>query len=117
MTPRDAKLLRDILENAGIADDHVHGVRAETFDRTPALKYVVLHAIQIVGKAAGKLSDEAKAMFPTIPWDEVIGTRHVIVHGYDKVDPEIIISIAKDDLAPMMNAIRDALRAEGQFPK
>ena len=113
MTPRDRRLLRDIVENARIAENSSGGVSPELFDETPALKYTTLYALQIVGEAAGKLSDETKAKLPTIPWEEIVATRHVIVHGYDKVDPTTIISIAQDDLPPLIDAIFQLLRLEG----
>lgn len=113
MTPRDRRLLRDIVENASIATSSSSGVEAELFDKTPALKYTTLYALQIVGEAAGKLSDEIKAKLPHIPWDEIVATRHVIVHGYDKVNPRAIIAIAQDDLPPLVDAILNLLRLEG----
>ena len=112
MTPRDRRLLRDIVENADIAIGGTLGVDADIFDRTPALKYMTLYALQIVGEAASKLSVETKAKLSGIPWDEIVATRHIIAHGYDKVDPETIMAIAQDDLDPLIDAIRTLLRLE-----
>lgn len=109
MTPRDRKLLTDILENAQIA--HMQGgVKAELFDATPSLKYTALYSLLIVGEAASKLSAETKAAVPSIPWDEIVGTRNFVAHGYDRVDPGTILGILEDDLPPLIETIRAFLK-------
>lgn len=112
MTPRDRKLLRDILENAGVAARGVLGLSAANVAADPSLLYKSLYALLIVGEAAGKLSAEAKASMPHVPWEEIVATRHFVAHGYDKVEPRTIISIAEDDLPPLIDAINAALQAD-----
>ena len=50
----------------------------------------------------GKLLPER----PEIPWRDVIGARNHIAHGYFEVDAETILSIIKNDLDPLQDAIR-----------
>lgn len=113
MTPRDRRLLGDMLKNAVVAMDNSGGVDAAVFDETPPLKYTTPYALLIVGEAASKLSPEVKARLPSTPWDEIVRTRHVIAHGYDKIDPEVILGITADDLPPLVKAIGRLLAAEG----
>lgn len=107
--PRDRKLLTDILENANIAFDQ-GGVSEELFDDTPSLKYTALYALLVVGEAAAKLSPETKAAMPSVPWDEIVGTRNFVAHGYDRVDPATILGIIEDDLPPLMDTVRKFLK-------
>ena len=111
MTSRDRRLLRDMLENADIA----YGSSLADpglFDRTPALKYTTLYALLIVGEAANKVSPETRALLPQVPWAQIVATRHFVAHGYDRVDPEVILGIAQDDLPPLMAALSALLAAE-----
>ena len=112
MTPPERRLIRDMIENAHIAMDSSRDVDAELFDGTPALKYTTLYALQIIGEAASKLSDTLKAAYPGVPWEEIVATRHLIAHGYDKVSPGAIIDIAQADLPPLIDALRLMLSRE-----
>ena len=116
MISRDRRLLKDMLKNAFIAENGTLGVSPQLFDETPSLKYVTLYALQIVGEAASKVSKEVKAKMPEVPWDEIVSTRHVIVHGYDGVNPETIFGIVADDRPPLVEAIRRFLASEGETP-
>ena len=69
--------------------------------RDDLLAYAVQHAIQIVGEAAFQLSDAAKAETPDLPWPQIIGMRHRLVHAYHNVDPEKVWKTTQEDL-PMM---------------
>jgi len=43
---------------------------------------------------------------PEIPWRDVIGARNRIAHGYFEVDAETVLSIIKNDLDSLQEAIR-----------
>ena len=62
---------------------------------------------QINKSTEGKLLQER----PEIPWRDVIGARNHIAHGYFEVDAETILSIIKNDLDPLQDAIKYFLEA------
>lgn len=41
-----------------------------------------------------------------IPWEDVIGIRNHIAHGYFDIDAEIVLSVIKNDLLPLLEAIQ-----------
>ena len=41
---------------------------------------------------------ENKASHPEIPWKQVEGMRHVLVHGYSQVLPRILWATAKESI-------------------
>lgn len=41
-----------------------------------------------------------------IPWEDVIGIRNHIAHGYFDIDAEIVFSVIKNDLPPLLVAVR-----------
>lgn len=55
---------------------------------------VILNLEQI-GETAKKLSEEAKAHFPDLNWQSIIGLRNMISHEYEGIKLEIIYDIAK----------------------
>jgi uncharacterized protein with HEPN domain len=50
----------------------------------------VLHAIQIIGEAATKVSAAGRAEAPAIDWPVIVGMRNRLVHAYFDVDAEIL---------------------------
>ena len=43
---------------------------------------------------------------PEIPWKQVMGLRDHIAHGYFEIDAEIIYHTVKEDLEPLLAAVR-----------
>ena len=58
----------------------------------------------------GKLFPER----PEIPWEDVIGIRNHIAHGYFDIDGEVVYGVIKHDLDPLLEAVEyflDTLRS------
>ena len=65
---------------------------------------------QIDDMTEGKLFPER----PEIPWEDVIGIRNHIAHGYFDIDGEVVYGVIKQDLDPLLEAVVyfvEALRA------
>ena len=65
---------------------------------------------QIDNITEGKLFPER----PEIPWEDVIGIRNHIAHGYFDIDGEVVYGVIKQDLDPLLEAVEyfvEALRA------
>ena len=72
------------------------------------LTFALTRAIEIVGETATKISAETRERSPGIPWADIIGMRHRLVHAYIDVDHDILWSTAKG-AAPEMLAKVEAL--------
>lgn len=48
------------------------------------------------------------ASFPEIPWRDVIDTRNRLIHGYHDTEIEIVYSIVRNDLPPLVAALERA---------
>ena len=69
----------------------------------------------IVGEATWTLSQPLRKQNPQIPWKQIEGMRHIMVHDYFKVDWNIVYTTAKDDiprLKPQIEAILASLPPE-----
>jgi uncharacterized protein with HEPN domain len=65
--------------------------------------------LEIVGEAAGRVSDETRALHSEIPWPQIIGLRNRLIHGYDAVDYDILWQIITDDLPALLAILEKAL--------
>lgn len=42
---------------------------------------------------------------PDIPWQQIIGMRNHIAHGYFDIDAELVFHTVKNDLIPLQTAV------------
>ena len=72
----------------------------------------VSRALQNVGEAAIKLSDSARNGLAEIPWRKVIGMRHHLVHAYEDIRVDVVVTTIRDDLPPLIESLRRALESD-----
>lgn len=62
--------------------------------------------LQGIGEAAARISNESRALIPGIPWKQVVGTRHMISHEYDRLLPAKLWHVLKIHIPVMIDALR-----------
>ena len=72
----------------------------------------VLHRIFLIGEAAARLPEEIRNRTPDVPWEEIIGMRNIIAHGYFEVDLEVPWKTVRLDLPPLQQQMRVLLESE-----
>jgi uncharacterized protein with HEPN domain len=89
----------------GFAHNHT---RAD-LDSDTMLTFAIIRAIEIVGEAASKISDETRSSFPDLPWPAIIGMRNRLIHAYFDVDTELVWQTITDDLPTLRERVRTIL--------
>jgi uncharacterized protein with HEPN domain len=89
--------LRHMLAYAREAVELMCNRKRADLDTDRALGLAILRCVEIVGEAAGRIPVAARRRYPKIPWPQIIGMRHRLVHGYD-----IVWSTVADDLPPLI---------------
>jgi uncharacterized protein with HEPN domain len=103
----DRVLRYDIERAAQRILKYTEGGRAE-FLSDPMMQDAVIRNLEIIGEAAGKLSDAAKEDMDDVPWARVIGLRNVLIHGYRDVDMEVVWRVVEEELELLLEAVRRA---------
>ena len=93
----DRERLLDILEAIEQIEKYV-GKGRSAIERDELLQTWFVHHVQVIGEAAGKLSDELRAQHPDVPWAEIVAMRNVLVHEYFGVDVEEIWTTVQYDV-------------------
>lgn len=73
------------------------------------LFYGITKMTEIIGEAAYKLTHEFRDTHPEIPWREIIGMRHLLVHGYFTINPEVLWDVIQNDIPSMIPALKKYL--------
>jgi uncharacterized protein with HEPN domain len=95
---RDVLLLTEMIEAAGQAQELTAGVTAGDLEADRQRRDALLWNFTVLGEAAGQLSDDVKARFPEVSWQQPVRLRNRIVHGYWSVDMEILHTAARQQL-------------------
>ena len=112
MKPDDRVRLCHIVDALSAAIRFTEGRSREDLDRDQMLAFAVLHAIQIVGEAAGKISAEFRDQYPQIPWALIMGMRHRLVHAYFDVNHDILWTTATESVPELLAQIDRLLSSD-----
>ena len=89
MSQRDNDLIEHILDAAGKLAEIVAAGR-ENFDASWLIRSAAERQLEIIGEAAGKLSEQLHERRPTLPISEARAMRNVIAHEYGDVDYDLL---------------------------
>jgi len=66
----------------------------------------------VLGEAARRVSDEFQSSHPAIPWEDISGMRHKIVHDYLAVDEDIVWEVVTTDLPSLIPSLERIIPSE-----
>ena len=75
-----------MLDHAQEAITLTRGKARADLDSDRVLNLALVRLLEVVGEAAGRVSEEERARYPEIPWPQIVGLRNRLIHGCDAVD-------------------------------
>jgi len=100
---RDTALLLDMLLAARDAQAFVKGLDESAFLASRLHQNAA--SLEILGEAAGKVSVATQAIHPEIPWRELTGMRHRLIHGYAEVRLDLVWVVLRDHLGALIDQL------------
>jgi uncharacterized protein with HEPN domain len=116
MSKSDLTFIGDMLQYARKARSKVAGVTRAQLDGDDTLQFALAYLILIIGEAASRLIPDARAQLPGLPWSDIIGMRHRLVHGYGAVSAKIVWDVAFGDLDPLIAALEQFIPPDPPLP-
>ena len=111
MNQPDSVRLKKIIDMAGkllgyISENHIS---EEQILSDYAVQWTITTPLYNIGEHTYNLSKELKAAHPEVPWSQIAGMRHRLVHQYEDTNWSIISYVIFHELEPYMNQLTGIL--------
>lgn len=95
---KDYDRLLHIMEAIDNIFEFMEGKTVNDLANNKLLFFGVVKNIEIIGEASYMLTKDFIGKHPATPWADIIGMRHVLVHGYYTASPTFVWDTYKYDL-------------------
>ena len=109
---------RDIVPLGGMLDS-CHSLLEITanksradFDADEILRYALTHLLQRIGRAAEKVSDEARSQHPEIDWPHVVSLQTRVTLDYKTIIPDAVRLGATVEVPRLLTALEAFMPAD-----
>ena len=109
MQKADETRLHHMLDAALEAVASAQGRSRDDLDTDRVWTLGLVKCVEIVGEAAGRISEESRAKLPSIPWAPIVGMRNRLVHAYFEIDLDQVWKTVTEDLPPLISQLQDIL--------
>lgn len=75
------------------------------FKENEEMVYAFAFVLSQIGEHANKLDFYEKNKYPNVPWHDIVGLRHKIIHHYSGIDLNIIYDICMNDIPILLNEL------------
>jgi uncharacterized protein with HEPN domain len=107
--------LADICKAAEKAVSFLGGMSREAFAADEKTAFAVIRALEIVGEATKRITQEIRDRYPKVPWRSMAAIRDKLVHDYLTVNLEIVWKTVTEDIPPLLPSLRRVLDEVRQF--
>ena len=107
---KDPIRLQHILESIDNLLESYSQLDFDSLNNRDIRYFGIVKLLEIIGEASYMLTNEFKEAHPQTPWRQIIDMRHILVHGYYKMDKDYIKSTVEEDLKPLHSQILSYLK-------
>ena len=96
---KDRVRLEHIVEAIHNICSYTEGKSVNDLTNDSMLFYAVVKNIEIIGEAAYNITKAFREAHPETEWDEIMKMRHVLVHDYYRINPQLLWSVIQKDIS------------------
>jgi uncharacterized protein with HEPN domain len=112
MLYEDSIRVQHMLEAAQTALGFISGRQASDLDSDRMLLFALVRAIEVIGEAAGKVSEELRHSSPEIPWTLIVSMRNRLIHAYFDIDHDILWKTVTKELPALLPRLQALIKSE-----
>ena len=97
--------LLDIQDAIDRVFEYVEGMDYRFFLNDQKTQDAVARNIEIIGEASRALPEEFRKQAGSIPWQEIVGMRNVVIHEYFGILPDVVWDVIQNELPVLRSQI------------
>lgn len=111
MKQSDRQRMLKIIETGHRLLDYVKAQKITEADieNSYEVQWTITTPLYNIGEHTYQLSKEMKAQYPDVPWSQIAGMRHRLVHQYDDTNWNIISFVIFDELEKYVKQLEEIL--------
>ena len=109
MLKDDEIRLRHMLDAAREATSFVRDSTRSDLNTNRQLVLALVKNIEIFGEAATKITESTRQSLPELPWEQIVGMRHRLVHEYFDINLNIVWKTAQEELPELIVLLESAI--------
>jgi len=86
--------------------EYTQGLDQAGFESHTMIFDASVRNLELIGEAATHIPETIRQMNPAIPWRQLVATRNRLIHGYLGIDNDILWSIIRDDVPPLVTLLK-----------
>jgi len=90
--------LKDILEAINKIEGYTKNVDFTAFQKDQMRQDAVVRQLEIIGEAAGRISNDFVRKYSDFPIKEAKRMRNFLIHGYDEVNLQVVWKTIGEDI-------------------
>ncbi len=111
MSKRDWRLfINDMLECIERIEKYISGLSYDDFIKDDKTKDAVVRNLEIIGEAANQIPVDIRKKYKDIPWAQIVGLRHRLIHGYFVIDYDIVWNIIDKEMPDLKIRMKKILK-------
>lgn len=84
----------------------------DDLDNDQLFQLALAKAVEFIGESASHISDELRAQHTRIPWNKIIGMRHVLVLNYWRVEMDVVWETVHKDIPSLLTQLQQLIELE-----
>lgn len=98
MENKDLIRFKHMLDSTQAILSFAKGRKRVDLDKDRQFLSAVVREFEIIGEAAGRISQKTQKRFPKIPWKDTVGMRNRLIHAYFHIDHDVVWRTIRDYL-------------------
>ncbi len=105
----DLVYVGQMVDVASKIDERGQRLDRVSYDADEDVRLALAHLVETLGEAARRVSKEFSAAHPEIPWQQIVGMRHKIVHDYLTADADLVWDVTAFEIPKLLPLLRALL--------
>ena len=105
MPPEDLIRIRHMIDAAETTQRFIAGRQRGDLDSDQMLLFALVRAVEIIGEAASRVTQQTRSATPNVPWPAIVAMRNRLIHAYYDIDGDILWKAVTEEVPELLSLL------------